>query len=604
VRHETVRPIVLAVPLYLLAAGSHAQQQQAQRFEETLVVTGSAEPVRLLELGRALDMVTRERIAQLPARTLSDALRLASGLDVSARGDGGVQTDFSLRGAAFGQTLVLVDGVRLNDAQAGHHNGDIPVPLDEVERIEVLAGPGSSLYGADAFGGVVQVITRDGGPRLVGRVAGGSFGYGEAALTGRANGERASTALSLAAQRSDGFEADRDYRILEARARVTLGRNTRLAFSHLDKDFGALGFYGNTYDGPAPSRERTQQSLASLDRSFSVGEQLTGSLLAFGRAHADHFVFDRRDPELSDNRHQSRALGFGLRLHRALGASARVSAGAETGADWVRSSSLGDRGYGRASLFTEAEGRLGPVLLRPGLRFDAYGRFGSALSPSLAASAALRPGLRWRASAGRAFRVPTFTELYYHDPNHQASPDLGPESAWGADTGLDLDLGRDTDARVTAFGRWESNVIDWVRPSATELWHTENVRELRSAGLETSLRRKLGPVETQARYAWLQSRAPALALQSKYALDFSRHAFGLDLRATLPGRLLTAPTVEYRRKADGRAWWLLDLRLTRAIGRFELYADGNNLTDARYQEVPGVDMPGRSFSLGVRAGTR
>src|SRR5512143_1278310 len=184
--HKTARLVAAALPLLLAAANGPAQQ----RFDETLVVTGSAEPVRLLELGRSLDVVTRERIGQLPARTLADALRFAGGLDVAARGDGGVQTDFSLRGAAFGQTLVLVDGVRLNDAQTGHHNGDIPVPLDEIERIEVLAGPGSSLYGADAFGGVVQVITRDGGPRLSGRLGGGSFGFAEAALTGRTKGAR------------------------------------------------------------------------------------------------------------------------------------------------------------------------------------------------------------------------------------------------------------------------------------------------------------------------------------------------------------------------------------------------------------------------------
>ena len=65
-----------------------------------------------------------------------------------------------MRGANFGQMLVLVDGVRLNDVQSGHHNGDIPVPLDAVERIEVLHGPGASLFGADAFGGTVNVITR------------------------------------------------------------------------------------------------------------------------------------------------------------------------------------------------------------------------------------------------------------------------------------------------------------------------------------------------------------------------------------------------------------------------------------------------------------
>jgi len=601
VKDPVRRFVAAAIPLLLVAPSGHAQQ----RFQEAVVVTGSAEPARLSELGRSLDVVTRERIAALPVRTLADALRLASGLDVSARGDGGVQMDFSLRGAAFGQTLVLVDGVRLNDAQTGHHNGDIPVPLDEIERVEVLEGPGSSLYGADAFGGVIQVITRDGGPRLAGRLAGGSFGYGEAALSGRAKGERTSAALALSAQRSDGFVADRDFRVLEARARVSTGRNTRFTLSHLDKQFGALGFYGRTADGaPAPSREWTRQSLASFDDSFSVGERLAGSVLAFARVHADHFVFDRRNPALSDNRHSSRALGLALRLHRSLGGFGRVSAGAETGADWVHSTTLGDRGFGRASLFAEAESRIGPIVARPGLRFDAYGRFGSALSPSFALSAALHPRLRWRTSAGKGFRVPTFTELYYRDPNHQASSDLRPETAWGADTGLDLDLGRGFDARVTAFGRWESNVIDWVRPSAAERWHTENVRALRTHGFETSLRRQRGPVEAQARYSWLESRAPSLALESKYALDFSRHAFGLDLRAKLPRGVQVAPSAEYRRKADGRDWWLLDLRLTRAIGRFELYADGRNLTGAGYQEVRGVDMPGRSIGVGVRAATR
>ncbi len=568
-------------------------------------MTGTAEPTPLSELGRSLDVVTRERIAALPVRTLAEALRLGGGLDASARGEGGVQMDFSLRGAAFGQTLVLVDGVRLNDAQTGHHNGDIPVPLEEVERIEVLEGPGSSLYGADAFGGVIQVITRDGGPRLSGRLGGGSFGYGEAAIRGAlTRGERSAT-LALGMQRSDGFEADRDFRVIEGRARVAAGRNTHLTLSHLDKDFGALGFYGTTADGaPAPSRETTRQSLASVDHSFALGERLAGSLVAFARAHEDHFVFDRRNPALSDNRHQSRALGLALRLHRALGGFGRVSAGAETGADWVRSTTLGDRGYGRASLFAETESRLGRLVVRPGLRFDAYGRFGSALSPSLAASVSLGPRLSWRASGGRAFRVPTFTELYYRDPNHQASSDLRPEKAWGGDTGLDLDLGRGFAASVTLFGRWESDVIDWVRTSAAERWHTENVRELRTHGLETSLRRQLGPVAAHVSYTWLESRAPALTLESKYALDFSRHALALDLLARLPGGLAVAPSAEYRRKADGRQWWLLDLRMTRRLGRLELYLDGRNLTDAQRQEVRGVDLPGRSFGVGVRAAVR
>ena len=92
--------------------------------------------------------------------SVADALRLVSSVDVQSRGERGVQTDFTVRGAGFGEALVLVNGVRLNDPQSGHHNSDIPVPLESIERIEVLLGPGSSLFGADAFGGAINIFTR------------------------------------------------------------------------------------------------------------------------------------------------------------------------------------------------------------------------------------------------------------------------------------------------------------------------------------------------------------------------------------------------------------------------------------------------------------
>src|SRR6188768_1435238 len=157
----------------LLAAAPATAQDT---YRQTVVVTAAASPVELGSITRTMTIITRQQIEALPAHSVADVLRLVPSVDVRARGIAGVQTDFALRGANFGQALVLVDGVRLNDAQSGHHNGDIPVPLDAVERIEILQGPGSSLFGADAFGGTVNVITRRGAepPSLV--VQGGSFG--------------------------------------------------------------------------------------------------------------------------------------------------------------------------------------------------------------------------------------------------------------------------------------------------------------------------------------------------------------------------------------------------------------------------------------------
>ena len=146
-----------------------------------------------------------------------------SSIDVRARGVRGVQTDFALRGATFGQMLMLVDGVRLNDAQSGHHNGDIPVPLELVERIEVLYGPGSSLFGADAVGGTVNIVTRRESSESA-TVEGGSFGL----VAGQAQGGCRREAPSanrpgVSFDRSDGFMYDRDFKTAILRSRTSFG---------------------------------------------------------------------------------------------------------------------------------------------------------------------------------------------------------------------------------------------------------------------------------------------------------------------------------------------------------------------------------------------
>ena len=169
-----VRSGLLGVAGVILLGSMPVAAQDTYR--QTVVVTAAATPVELGSVTRTLSVISREQIAAMPVYSVADVLRLIASVDVRARGERGVQSDFALRGASFGQVLVLVDGVRLNDSQSGHHNGDIPVPLDAVERIEVLQGAGSSLFGADAFGGTVNVITRRAQDASRLGLHGGSFG--------------------------------------------------------------------------------------------------------------------------------------------------------------------------------------------------------------------------------------------------------------------------------------------------------------------------------------------------------------------------------------------------------------------------------------------
>ena len=294
-----------------------------------MTVTGHAEDVSFQTLARTVVVITREEIQRLPVASIADVLAYAASVDVQSRGPFGVQSDFALRGATFGQTLVLVNGVRLNDSQTGHHNGDIPVPLDEIERIEIVMGAGSSLYGADAFGGTINVITRRSGTARELTLTAGAFGFasGDASIAGSAGGVR--EALAVSADRANGFETDRDFHTLDVSSQTTFGRGVQLWVSHLRKDFGAAGYYG-----PALSTEQTNQTLVSLDGATPALGAWSGHWQAgYGRTATCFSTTPRsRGRRIGIAIHDVDATG---RLQRMVTSRTRVTVGTEVGADWI-----------------------------------------------------------------------------------------------------------------------------------------------------------------------------------------------------------------------------------------------------------------------------
>ena len=146
--------IVAAFSVLMVSAGLLSAQQQ-----NSIVVTGTAEPIPLAEADRDVSALPLPEKQRELYNTWFDLLALDSALDLEARATGAMQADLSIRGATFGQTLVLLNGLRLDDVQTGHFNLDLPVPIEMISGIEVLKGSGSTLYGSDAIGGVVNVLT-------------------------------------------------------------------------------------------------------------------------------------------------------------------------------------------------------------------------------------------------------------------------------------------------------------------------------------------------------------------------------------------------------------------------------------------------------------
>jgi outer membrane cobalamin receptor len=569
---------------------------EERSLEEHLIVTAAAYPVPFESLTRTVHVIDRRQIEKLPILSVADLLSYAAGLDLQSRGPFGVQADLSLRGSDFSQVLVLVDGVRINDSQTAHHNADFPVQLQDVERVEILLGPGSSVHGADAVGGAINIITISGGGQGSARFSLGQHGLQEAAFRLPFRSAGATQVISASAIQSSGFASDRDFETFTLSSKTEWGETASLSLAHAGKEFGAAGFYG-----PSPSREWTGQTLAAFRSRLYWNPKRDVTVGSHYRTHRDRFIWDIRHPEILENHHRTHSAGLQLKGRLILGEQGSLSLGGETGADWIESTNLGRHRFVRNSLFGEAQWKRGQTaVISSGLRYDHYSRFGSAFSPGASGAIWLSPRIRLRSSAGQAFRVPTFTELYYRDPRHEGARELFPERAWGAEAASDWLPNSGWMGSLVLSTRREKNVIDWVRVSDSDKWVSTNIRERSTQGVELHLQHFRDPgLFVELQYGFLSSRAPSVGLLSKYALDFARHSWTAAGTLALPFGLNVGQRAAHRRRSDGRGYWVFDARVSRRFGQILLRVDGSNMLNRQYQAVRGVDMPGRWLQFGI-----
>ena len=557
-------------------------------------MTGTPTPVPLEEADRAVTRVEVEP-QRLLSNTFADLLRLDASVDLRARAPHGVQSDLSIRGSSFGQTLVLFDGLRLNDAQSGHHNLNLPFPLESLGAIEVLRGTGSTLYGADAVGGVVQFLPkRPEAPELRLRGAVGNFGTNQQRVSAAWAKSRFTQQLAVTRDFSTGFAPNRDYRNLSAAA--STWAQSKLGASSLmlalnDRPFGAQGFYGNFN-----SWERTKAW-------FVGGHQALGEKTVAGfayRRHTDLFVLYRDRPQVFTNRHASESWQGTLRRRQPLGPNMNLHFGAEGYGDRIVSNNLGQHRRARAAGYGAFDARvLKRMSLNVGVRDELWGSFNHQWTPSVAAGYWLNAQWKLRASLSRAFRVPTYTDLYYSDPANRGTPTLRPERAWGTEGGVEFAPNDRVRASVTVFRRDERDGIDYVRGGPSDLWRAANIQQLHFTGVEAGTRVRLGRHGLDFHYTGLRGTQQALGgLLSKYVFNYPVHSGVAGWHGQWrgwAGRVRVGAMERLQRSP----YALFDVYGTRAIGRWRPFVQLTNLNGATYQEIPGVAMPGRGVLGGV-----
>jgi iron complex outermembrane receptor protein len=550
----------------------------------------------LEEIDRAIRMLSL-RSNSLVLNTLIDALKLDPSVDVMERAPDGVQADLSIRGSSFGQTLVLLNGQRLNDVQSGHHNMDIPVPLESISRIEVMRGSGSTLYGSDAVGGVINIITEP--PETTEfrlRTALGSDGInqqrGSLAIVGRKLSEQ----LTFSRDFSDGFKPDRDYRNLEfgsiTRWNSTYGSGT-LNLAYMDHPFGADQFYGNFN-----SWEDTKTWFAGIQQPL---DEKTNVSFAF-RRHSDLFVLFRDQPQIFTNHHSDESYQLAVRRRQELGVDTTLYYGVEGLHESIISNNLGDHSRSRGAAYAALDWRaLKRYSLTVSAREEIYRNFSGAFTPTLAGGVWLNPSTKLRASASRAFRIPSYTDLYYHDPANVGSPNLRPERAWTYEAGIDWLPTSRTRADLTLFDRRERDGIDFYRNSPTDIYRALNIQNLNFRGVEAGLRWTPSTINTlDLRYTGLHGSQDTIPVgATKYTFNYPKNSGVVSWTVTPRGNVLFRTRVGVLDRRARSPYVLWDASMAMPKGSVHPFLQASNLTNTSYQEILGVPMPGRTLIGGI-----
>jgi outer membrane cobalamin receptor len=600
-------PAILILQLCPFLADAQSTTTTIPARTDTMVVLGSAAPVPLAESPRSVVVLPLQG-KKLAAETPLDFLRQDSSVFIEQRGGGGAQSDIVLRGGSFEQTLVLLNGFRINDSQTSHHTLDLPVPLQAMDSIQVLQGAGSTLHGVDALSGVVDFLTAapDHASLLL-RAAAGSYGSNEESLLAGANRGRWSGRITGDRNFSTGFMPDRDYRNETASAESWIGTRlgiTDFLFAGSDRAFGANQFYG-----PYNSWERTKGWFASIRQELG-----SRTVAAFGyRRHTDDFILLRTNPSIYENNHIDGSWQASLRHTVPLAAPSLLLFGLEADGDSIDSHNF-SRGVTSNALGIHARNRGAGYIdldLRPakhrwslsaGAREEIFsGGARAAFAPQLSGSLRVTDQLKLRASGGYGFRIPTYTDLYYSDPATIGNPNLKPESAWTGDGGVDWIPSTRMSLAVTGFYTRQHNAIDYVRASPAQKWQAVNLNGLRFSGVESTF--TWIPTQSQTVHvAWtaLHGAQSALnGLQSEYVFNYPVQNIHADWSIAFHHAFAITNAVQLARRYKQTVYPVWNVALTHDSGKIRPYIRLTNLSNTGYQEITGVNMPSRVITGGL-----
>jgi len=550
-------------------------------------------------------------LQKLPVNNVIDALEYVSGIDVRKRGISGVQADVGIRGSTYEQTLVLLDGVRMNDPQTGHHNFDLPIAFEDIERIEIVKGPGAAQYGPSSNGGVINIVSRkeittDTGRKAIINLQRGSYDYERYALSLAKtegpysqflSGNHTAADTYIRDEALDSRQGQGSYRVVHQGENTT----TQVAFGYIEKDFGAYRFYVPT---EAQSRESTSQrhGYGIQQLRFANGGQIEASV-----NWRNHFDSYRYTPTSSASEHETEALQSKVTF-----SNGAFISGIEYSQENMDSNRDGQQGRHFASAFSNYKLAVGSnISLTGNVSFLDYDSDKQHWLPVVGIDALISENIEVYANAGQSVRTPTLNDLYLNMSSNLGNPDLKLETTNSSEIGARLNSS-DVNVAVSIFYKDTKDAIDFTKTQTevdnSSAYIARNYGKNETKGFDVEFDASAFAAVAVRGKSWgmntlklthtrlIQTIETDLAvlkntdgqLENQTALhagfDFYNHY-----------SLLT--TYKYESRFDSEDYEVLDLRLAYDDGNLTLALEGSNLLDAEYVDAGFVEVAGPAIIL-------
>ena len=631
-----LRRLALIAPLLVVSHAAFAQETARDTVRRVpVVVTATRTKLTRDRVPQSVSVLTGEQLRAQGITTVADALRQVPGVSLAQAASYGSATSLFIRGGESKFTKVLLDGVPVNDAGGAFDFSSLTT--DNVERIEIVRGPASVLYGSDAVAGVVQVFTRHGtrGVHADLTARGGDFRTRdvEASVRGAVTPGRSVIDWSLGAarHRTDGYQAFNSAHAdntASALLRASYGR----ADGQLSLRYGDIALHfptdgsGQVVDSNAIHRD--DRLAVGLGAGIRASDHV--ALRAMLASNDVHGVTDDQPDSPGDDEgyyystsDRTRRRSGDMRLELVLPRGSQLAVGGQIEREWQASATTSNYGPSGFTAARRTSGMYTQLLLEPSARYTATlggryehnERFGDFWTWRAAASARVAAGTRLRASAGTAFREPTFLENFGSD-FVIGNPSLAPEQSFSMDAAVEQQFGG-VQLGATWFASAFRNLIDYVY-SQTEPSYV-NLARTRTSGVELEGRAELpAGLRADASFTWLDARVVRPGANTDLAATFAPGArllrrpmhtfdagagyrdawFGLDLRARLVGRrddVFFAPNFTSSR-VSLPSYTRIDVSgdvtlhgAGRGIVKSALTLRVDNLLDARYTEIAGVN---------------